>query len=591
MSGNSTTAEALLNSDPRLRVETLRATLNPQQLVWLAAHQDYSENAVVDELGKCPVESKAGSIAVKRLLSGGRGHYGCYSSDTEVMTTEGWVPWPLVTEAHHLAAVDIDTGEVRFEQPKSLQKVELDQSDRLYCARSQRLDISVTLDHRMVVSRRTKEGWSDWSFATAAEIAGKAVRYRVAGHLSEADRKIPPDVPTEQDLVCLFKLAGFFYGDGLRSKNTHPRCLRFRLRRQRKIRYIQSLGFGVLDRAGDRYRVDCGDVAEWIAKHFSFCEGKRLPAFVVSLPSKLFEALLDGLKNSDGTLLGRTSWGLDSVEKEALDLLQAACHVNGIATSLTLNNPNSGEKHKNHRPCWRLTFLPKKEFARFEVNQKGRTRGEETLQAYRGYVYCATVSTGALLVRRNLKPIVSGNCLEHPQITFNVCGYPHSVMQQARTHRVGTSFDVQSARYTGRRFIDIANDSSVGEEAMEDVVYLRPVGIYVDRQGEPYEYTAAMRHNDLCLCEELAIRYRDNHFYGMSEEHNRGILPFDFRQHFVVSFNMRSLMHFLDLRAKPDAQLEIQAMAIQCMREFKKWAPEIAEWYEQNRWKKGRLAP
>ncbi|XDE62527.1 FAD-dependent thymidylate synthase [Arthrospira platensis BEA 1257B] len=33
--------------------------------------------------------------------------------------------------------------------------------------------------------------------------------------------------------------------------------------------------------------------------------------------------------------------------------------------------------------------------------------------------------------------------LEHPSITFN-CGYfPHSVMQQARTHRVGISFDVQ----------------------------------------------------------------------------------------------------------------------------------------------------
>ena len=33
--------------------------------------------------------------------------------------------------------------------------------------------------------------------------------------------------------------------------------------------------------------------------------------------------------------------------------------------------------------------------------------------------------------------------LEHPQIVFNVGHFPHSVMQQARTHRVGTSFDVQ----------------------------------------------------------------------------------------------------------------------------------------------------
>ncbi|MEN9222207.1 MAG: FAD-dependent thymidylate synthase, partial [Thermostichus sp. BF3_bins_97] len=33
--------------------------------------------------------------------------------------------------------------------------------------------------------------------------------------------------------------------------------------------------------------------------------------------------------------------------------------------------------------------------------------------------------------------------LEHPQITFGVGHFPHTVMQQARTHRVGISFDVQ----------------------------------------------------------------------------------------------------------------------------------------------------
>jgi len=41
--------------------------------------------------------------------------------------------------------------------------------------------------------------------------------------------------------------------------------------------------------------------------------------------------------------------------------------------------------------------------------------------------------------------------MEHAQIVLNVGWFPHSVMQQARTHRVGVSFDVQSMRYTGDR--------------------------------------------------------------------------------------------------------------------------------------------
>ena len=34
--------------------------------------------------------------------------------------------------------------------------------------------------------------------------------------------------------------------------------------------------------------------------------------------------------------------------------------------------------------------------------------------------------------------------LEHPAITFSCSGFVHNVIVQARTHRVGISFDVQS---------------------------------------------------------------------------------------------------------------------------------------------------
>jgi thymidylate synthase (FAD) len=78
---------------------------------------------------------------------------------------------------------------------------------------------------------------------------------------------------------------------------------------------------------------------------------------------------------------------------------------------------------------------------------------------------------------------------------------------------------------------------------------------------------------------------------GFSEEHARGSLFFDFRQHFVVSFNARSLMHFLDLRSKKDAQMEIQAMCDLMWPHFQNWMPEVVGWYETNRLGKARLAP
>jgi thymidylate synthase (FAD) len=177
--------------------------------------------------------------------------------------------------------------------------------------------------------------------------------------------------------------------------------------------------------------------------------------------------------------------------------------------------------------------------------------------------------------------------LEHPQITFAVGFFPHSVMQQARTHRVGVSFDVQSLRYTGQRVCAAAR----GELPLEEVFYLRPVGEYRDRQGKRYDYMPEHRYADLALCLATAERYAQRLAAGGAEEHARGILAFDVRQHFVVSFSLRALLHFLDLRAKADAQQEIRWLCDLMLPHLRDWAPEIAGWYEQTRLGRARLAP
>jgi thymidylate synthase (FAD) len=178
-------------------------------------------------------------------------------------------------------------------------------------------------------------------------------------------------------------------------------------------------------------------------------------------------------------------------------------------------------------------------------------------------------------------------CIEHPQIVFN-CGYfPHSVMQQARTHRTGVSFDVQSYRYTGMQVIDVVD----GKKDIEDVFYLRPVGNYSDRTGKKYYYSPEQRLDDLQWCLEAAKRYKADFEAGMSEEHARGKVPFDYRQHFVVSFNLRSLLHFLDLRYKKDAQLEIQKLCEMMFPHLEEWTPAIAAWYKSTRLGKARLSP
>lgn len=177
--------------------------------------------------------------------------------------------------------------------------------------------------------------------------------------------------------------------------------------------------------------------------------------------------------------------------------------------------------------------------------------------------------------------------LEHPGITFSVAGYVHSVMVQARTHRVGISFDVQSQRYTGKRVIKVAS----GELKPEDVFYVRPAGFYVNRYGKKYVWDEENRQDELAWILDGCKRYAVKYEKGMCEEHIRDYLAQAIRQNFVMSVNLRSVLHLMDLRAKLDAQLEIQALCEQMVPELKRWAPNVWNYYEEKRLHKARLSP
>jgi len=177
--------------------------------------------------------------------------------------------------------------------------------------------------------------------------------------------------------------------------------------------------------------------------------------------------------------------------------------------------------------------------------------------------------------------------LEHPGITFSVSGYVHNVAMQARTHRVGVSFDVQSQRYTGKRVLKVANN----ELPVDDVFYIRPPGYYTNRKGKKYEWTLADYNDELDFIYEGCKRYAAKYKKGMCEEHIRDYLAQAIRQNFVVSFNLRSVLHLLDLRSKLDAQLEIQALCEQIAPHLQQWAPNVWGYYEEKRLHKARLSP
>lgn len=194
---------------------------------------------------------------------------------------------------------------------------------------------------------------------------------------------------------------------------------------------------------------------------------------------------------------------------------------------------------------------------------------------------------GQIVVERLLK----GNRghygpLEHPSLSIAVCA-DHNTIVQMRTHRIGMSFDVQSMRYTGDRIVRVAKR----ELQPEDVFYVRPPGTYQDRQGGRYDWSQDDVEESLAMALSSSIDYARLRERGVSEEQARQVLITSYYQNAVVTGNLRSWLHMLDVRLKHDAQYEIRALMELIATEVQRWAPEVYSWWASHRKGKAILAP
>lgn len=339
-----------------------------------------------------------------------------YSEDSEILTPLGWEPWPEAwrrwskdPRSVEILAVDPGKGTCFFERPQEVYKQETSEEYLLYWVRSSYLNFCVARDHPMIVGDRPG---SPWVSRSAAEVCGKSVRYLTNAILEDRQRGLPDDLPREgRHRFLLLRLAGFFFGDGVRSGSRLPRTLRFRLRRPRKIEYLKALS-EALDVPfqkwkSDRYTIADENLSPWIHSNFSSPEGKSLPVWILTLPPAEIAAFWDGLKNSDGTRIQGDRWCYDSTNKSALGLIQATAHLNGLSANLTLNKSHEGEGRENQKPCWRLSISSKSTRCVATCHKKSPGVKESWISP-RGSVYSASTSTGALLVRRQGKVMVGG---------------------------------------------------------------------------------------------------------------------------------------------------------------------------------------
>lgn len=179
--------------------------------------------------------------------------------------------------------------------------------------------------------------------------------------------------------------------------------------------------------------------------------------------------------------------------------------------------------------------------------------------------------------------------LEHPTITVNIGGISRVLMAQLTRHRTGITFDVQSLRYT--RLLDIDVDEST---------FVVPPYLTEGADGKVRErfFGSRLLEDPDAYREELLESYRESlRRYkrlleaGVPAEDARDVIPLGLKIHLVMSANVRTILHLLDMRLPANAQWEIRELAELLLWIGQRWMPITFSWYKEKRAYKHKLAP
>jgi thymidylate synthase (FAD) len=173
----------------------------------------------------------------------------------------------------------------------------------------------------------------------------------------------------------------------------------------------------------------------------------------------------------------------------------------------------------------------------------------------------------ACLTKKHFSP------LEHASFSVQVQDAYHAMVMQLRTHRVGVQFQVQSMRYTSKRFLDESIKT-------EDLFHFRKEDkTYYDRKGNSYK---SDKNTKLLMCETTRQNYIDLIRSGVAEEEARDVLGSGYLQNFVMTCNLRSFFHLVAMRSPSNAQIECQEFIAECYSTLlsNEWASELLNWHK-----------
>jgi len=331
----------------------------------------------------------------------------CYTPDTDVMTENGWVNLKDFVENKmnlKVATLNPNTNKVEYHYP--LAYVKLPFKGKIVHFKSRFFDLKVTPEHRMWYKTRDID---EWRFGVASEIPSRAKFKRDFPYEGrEQEYFVLPEYYNEWSsnsnrrhfkparkirMDDWLKFFGFYISEGsLRKPSTVVISQEKEDVKPLIEEAIRNLGYNVYY-TGKEYLIHDVQLVSYL-NQFGHAKDKFIPNELKNLSKRQLKILLETLLLGDGSK--RVRRGIyeekyyGTISKRLADDVQEIALKAGYTASI----------HRNSKGLY-IVYLG---------NSSEPQNRVKTFEEYEGYVYCLIVPNHLLFVRRNGKPLWSGNC-------------------------------------------------------------------------------------------------------------------------------------------------------------------------------------
>lgn len=353
----------------------------------------------------------------------------CYSEDTDILTDKGWKRISALDHTEKVCTLNPETRNIEYQRPSDYVSYQFSGNMVRFTSPKSVIDLLVTPNHSMWVSHRDKHATleefradavcghsylprtGEWvgespEFFVLPEYHSEWISGKGAGIYKRCDRetiRIP--------IRTWIQFLAFYLSEG----NCDEWCVHISQTKHKDAfrKVIASLPFKWTEhRKG--FRLFDVQLVSYLQR-FPKRHERGIDPFVKELSPGLINLFLDAYCLGDGNRKGSQRI-FTTTSRLSADDLQELCLKSGSCADISVGTPAgtpvaiSGGKYTSKHDA--LLVRERKTFDTYYFEGWNTSRHALYLsrQAYDGRVYCVTVPNHIVYVRRNGKPVFSGNC-------------------------------------------------------------------------------------------------------------------------------------------------------------------------------------